>query len=423
MMNSRLAFVAIGLAVNLLVLARGVVLMLALDYADLGLVALVQSAIVFSGLLHFGLLNGGYRLLCHAGPRYKQRIIDLAYTGFALIGAGVMLAAIVVAVTLDDATYRLVAGLTAAGGLATLLRSWMTNEMVAAARLKAANLINAASILASLAVLVLLIPGASSFDPTLVAVVAIVIQPVLFAALALISGAVLRPGGLRFSKRLGGVIFRAGFILFLTGIAVQFITLAERAYVTQELGLEPLGRLYLAFLFLTLFQMAPNLVQQVFLPVIVDLWKARDGAALSSELRNLLTITIAYCAAAALALWVLAEPLLALILPQYVPDLRWVYLLAPGLIAFAVSAPFALTFNVVINYRWYIIAYGAGVAVSLAVFALALMTDHALSLDQVIALRSGVYALMAALIVVGWWQLARRHTEFRLWEPRLVASS
>jgi len=406
MMNSRLAFVAIGLAVNLLVLARGVVLMLALDYADLGLVALVQSAIVFSGLLHFGLLNGGYRLLCHAGPRYKQRIIDLAYTGFALIGAGVMLAAIVVAVTLDDATYRLVAGLTAAGGLATLLRSWMTNEMVAAARLKAANLINAASILASLAVLVLLIPGASSFDPTLVAVVAIVIQPVLFAALALISGAVLRPGGLRFSKRLGGVIFRAGFILFLTGIAVQFVNFFERTFVSANLGIDQLGRLYLAFLFVNLFQMPLNIVQQSAMPVIIQYYRKHNASSLRIEIRNIYLQIALYCVATAAALTWLAPTFVNAIAPDFSRDLRWVYFMAPGLMVYAMSTPSSLMMHVVINYRWYLAAHISAVSIAVLILGTIWLADCSIGLDEVIVLRSISYALMGAIIAYGWRTLS-----------------
>ncbi|MDJ0978410.1 MAG: hypothetical protein QNI87_07725 [Erythrobacter sp.] len=413
-MNSRGAFVAVGLAVNLLVLARGVILMLALGYADLGLVALVQAAVTFTGLLHFGLLNGGYRLLCHAGARTQQRIIDLAYTAFAGIAAGVSLAALGLALTLEDAVLRAVAGLAAIGGVATLLRAWIMNELVARQRLRAANRINAVSIAASLAVLALLLPGASPLAPALIAVGAIVVQPVLFAALALATGAAMRPRSLRAPRRLARIIFKAGFVLFLTGLAIQFMTLVERAYVSGELGLEPLGRLYLSFLFLTLFQMVPNLVQQVFLPAMVRHWKARDASAVSRELRALLGLTAAYCLAAALALWIAAEPLLTIILPDYVPDLRWVYILTPGLIAFALSGPFALTFNVVIDYRWYLIAYGAGVAVTLAAFGAALAMVSPLNLDQVIALRSGVYALMAALLVLGWWRLSARSPEFRL---------
>lgn len=413
MMNSRSAFVAIGLGVNLLLLVRGVVLLAVLGYADLGLVALVQAAIMFSGLLHFGLLNGGYRLLCHAGPRYRQRIINFAYTGFAIIAVIVVIAALGFALFLDNGIHRLIAGLTAIGGICTLLRSWMMNEMVAAGRLKAANLINAVSMLVSLALLALVIPGVSSLDPALVAVASIAVQPVLFAALSLISGAVIRPNRLQASARLGGVVFKAGFTLFLAGIAIQFNTLIERSYVTSELGLEPLGRLYLAFLFLTLFNLAPNLVQQAFFPHIVRHWKAREHGLMRREWFGLLGITLAYCTAAALSLWLLAEPLLGLVLPDYVPDLRWVYLLAPGLIAFALSAPFALIFNVVIDYRWYVIAYGAGVAATVLAFGIAILAGEAFSLDGVIILRSAIYTLLAALLVAGWWHLTRRYPEFR----------
>lgn len=413
-MNSRTAYVAIGLGVNLLMLVRGVFLMTVLNYSDLGLVVLVQTAILFSGLLHFGLLNGGYRLLCHAGPRLKQRIVDLVYTGFTLISGLIGLTALVIVPFVDNDLYRVIAGLTALGGVCTLLRSWMTNEMVAAGKLKSVNLINAASMLASLAALLALVPEDPAFHPALIAVGSIVIQPVLFAAMALASGAVLRPHRLRVSKRLGGVVFKAGFVLFLTGIAIQFNTLIERTYVTNVLGLEELGRLYLAFLFLTLFNLAPNLVQQAFMPRIVQHWKAGENVALAREQRHLLLITAGYCAATAVALWLLAEPLLGLLLPKYVPDLHWVYLLAPGLILFALSAPFALIFNVVIEYRWYVIAYGAGVAATMAAFGGAILTGKSFNLDGVIILRSAIYALMAMLLVLGYWQLTRRFPVFRL---------
>ncbi|QUL37330.1 lipopolysaccharide biosynthesis protein [Erythrobacter sp. JK5] len=407
-MNSRLAFVVIGLAINFLVLGRGVLLMLVLDYNGLGLVALVQAYILFGGLLHFGLLNGGYRLLCNAGPRHRQRIIDLAYTAFASLAAIFVALALVYASQLDTGEYRAVAGMTALGALATLLRAWTMNEMVAAGRLKAANLTNAVSIGVSLGLLALL-----PLAPTLVAVGSIVAQPVVFVVVALASGAVLRPSRLRMPKRLVKVIFRTGFVLFLTGIAIQFNSLLERSYVSNELGLEPLGRLYLAFLFLNLFQMVPTLLEQVFLPSIVKAHKAGEESAVRAEMVNLIMLVVGYCALAALALWLIAPPLLELVLPKYVPDLRWVYLLAPGLIVFTLSAPFALMFNVIIDYRWYVIGYGASVVATVIAFAAALLSGQAFSLDRVVMLRSGIYALMAVLLVAGWWRLSRNHRGFR----------
>lgn len=409
MMNSRTAFVTVGLAVNLFVLLRGVVFMTELDYAALGLIALVQSVVLFVGMLHFGLLNGGYRLLCHAGPAYRQRIVNLAWTLFAGIALLIAVAAAIAAVALDDALYRAAVGLTALGGVCTLLRAWMMNEMVAAGRLKALNISNAISVAASLAVLPFL-----GRAPALLGIVSIVVQPVLFVLAALIARAVLRPTKFKYNRRLGRLVFRAGFILFLAGLSVQVINQMERWYVGGELGLDQLGRLYLAFLFLTLFQMTPNLLEQVFLPGIVRARKRRDDAGVRREMRHLLLFNIAYGLATIVGLALLAEPVLNWLLPKYLPDLRWVYLLAPGLIVFALSGPFAIVFNAVIDYTWYLIAYGLGTLATALAFGTALATGYVFGLDQIILLRDGVYTLMALAIVIGWWKVSARHREFRL---------
>ena len=409
MMNSRTAFVVIGIAVNLFVLIRGVVFMAVLDYEALGLIALVQSAILFVGMLHFGLLNGGYRLLCHAGPAYRQRIVNLAWTLFAGIALLTFVAAGIAALTFDSALFRAAAALTALGGICTLLRAWMMNEMVATGRLQAVNLLNAISIAASLMVLPFL-----SLSPALMGVIAIVIQPALFVIAALAARTVLWPTKLKYNSRLSRLVFRAGFILFLTGLSVQLINQMERWYVGGELGLDQLGRLYLAFLFLTLFQMTPTLLEQVFLPGIVRARKRRDNAGVRREMRFLLLFNAGYGLATIVGLAVLAEPFLAVTLPKYVPDLRWVYLLAPGLIVFALSGPFAIVFNAVIDYSWYVVAYGVGTLATALAFGIALASGYTFNLDEVIFVRGGVYILMAFIIGIGWWRISARYREFRL---------
>lgn len=408
-MNSRSAFVAIGLAVNMFVLVRGVVLMTALDYAALGLIALVQSAILFTGMLHFGLLNGGYRLLCHAGPAYRQRIVNLAWTLFGMIGLVIAVGALGVSTQVDSGLYRTAAWLTAVAGLCTLMRAWMMNEMVAVGRLKAVNIVNAISVAASLSVLPFL-----AIDPPLMGILSIVIQPVLFVVAAVAGRAVLWPSKLKYNKRLGRLVFRAGFIIFLTGLAIQLNNQMERWYIGAELGLDELGRLYLAFLFLTLFQMTPTLLDQVFLPGIVRSRKQGNISGVRREMRNLIVFNAAYGLVAIVGIAWLAEPILQLALPKYVPDLRWVYLLTPGLIVFALSGPFALVFNAVIDYTWYVVAYGVGTLATALAFGAALASGYVFDLDQVIILRGAVYVLMALVILLGWWRISARHREFRL---------
>ena len=408
MMNSRTAFVVIGLAVNLLTLARGVVLMAWLDYAALGLIALVQSVIMFGGMLHFGLLNGGYRLLCHAGTAYRQRVVNLAYTFFALLFAAFALCAIAATALMDATEHQIAAGLTAVGAIATLVRAWMINEMVALGKLGPVNAINAISIAASLAALAFL-----WLDPAMIGILSIILQPLAFVAVAYFTRKVIRPAGAWWSKRLVRLVLRAGFLVFLTGIALQLNTQMERWYVGSHLGLESLGRLYLAFLFLTLFQMVPTLLDQVFLPNVVKAHKASRLTLVRREIRLLLAIYIVYCAAAITGVWVFAAPILEFILPRYGDDLHWVKLLVPGLVIFALSNPFALVFNVLIDYRWYAWAYGAGTLATAAAFGSAIALERVLDLDQVTILRSAVFGLIGLVLTVGSLLLTARHREFR----------
>ncbi|KPP95475.1 hypothetical protein [Erythrobacter sp. HL-111] len=407
-MTSRGAFVAIGLAVNLALLARGVLFLRVLENAELGLVALVQGAILLAGMLHFGLLNGGYRLLCHVRGRARQRIVDLAYTCFIGLGAAMLAAALAVALVAEEPGHAPIALLAGLGGIATLLRTWMMNEMVAGGRLGAANLVNAVSAAAALGLLVLL-----PLAPTLVAVGSIVAQPLVFALVAPFTGAVLLPRSLGVPRRLAAVVAKAGFPLFLTGLAVQFNTFADRTYVTAELGLEALGRLYLALLFVNLFQMVPNLVQQVHLPAIVRAFAEREGAPVVRETRMLFAWLAAYCAATALALAVLAEPLTALVLPGREADLVFVNLLAPGLVAFTLATPFALIFNVTIRYGWMIGAHALGSVVTVAVLGGAWALDAQLGLAAVAGLRGATYGLTGIVLVIGWAVLSRRFPAFR----------
>ena len=62
--NDRTLFVVVNVAVNLLFLLRSYVTMRTLTYSALGLVALLQTIILLVSALQFGVVNGGYRLVC-----------------------------------------------------------------------------------------------------------------------------------------------------------------------------------------------------------------------------------------------------------------------------------------------------------------------------------------------------------------------
>jgi O-antigen/teichoic acid export membrane protein len=318
-----------------------------------------------------------------------------------LVGAGL-------AATSDStlAAAMLIVG--SGAGVLTLLRNWLANHMTARVMLKRLNratlVSGAASVLALLAV---------PWSPLGACVASIVVQPLAFLALAFWSEPSLRPRSLSWHRPLLRQIVASGFVVFLTGALLQFNAQVERWYVAGALGLEALGHLYLAILFVTLFQLVPNSLDGLMLPRLVAAHEAHDDNRLQRELRIFFAALLGYSAAAIALMALLAEPLLAAVLPKHVPDLHYVWIVAPGLVLLTVAGPLAIAFNVLVRYRTFLVAYGSASAVALLVFAAAAAGGRALDLGAVSLVRSGGYAAMALVIVVGWWWVTRERREFR----------
>lgn len=398
-------FVVINVAVNVLLLARSYVTMQVLDYRALGLAALLQSIVLLVSTPQFGFLNGGYRLVCSAEEKEAAQINNLIYTVFAMIGL-VALAGTVVVLSLVNGRGTLLVGLLGVvGGVFTLVRTWMTNRLVAIGRLRSLNNVNFWS--AAAAVIVL---GLVPINPLVICLVAVVMQPMAFVVAVAFFERDQLPTRLFWSTSLALTILNAGFVVFLTGIFLQINLQIERWYVTASLGLASLGHLYLALLFITLFQMVPTSLDQLFLPQIIRSHNSGSGPA--RPMRIYLYLLLGYCALAIAAVIFLARPVVLWLLPSYAQDLPYLYVVVPGLTVFTLSAPFALCFNVVIKYRYYFIAYGAGTVATAVILMGAVLLNAPLSLSDVMWLRSGVYLLIAVLLVVGYFRLLRGNPEF-----------
>jgi O-antigen/teichoic acid export membrane protein len=400
-------FVLINVATNLLLLARSYVTMRVLDYTSLGLVAFIQSTMVLVGTLQFGFINGGYRLLCSADAEGARRINDFLYTVLGLLAAGALLVSVASAPFLHDRAARLALFLGAIGGIFTLARTWIQNQMIALAQLRQLNRLTVETSLASLAVLVL-IPA----NPVAACIASLLIQPALFL-LALIRYPVLRPRRLRLERQLGGTILAAGFTLFLTGIAIQVNAQIERWYVVQYLGLAALGHLYLSFLFITLFQLAPTSFGAIFMTRIIRAHDRDDHADVSREMKQQFALMLGYCSVTIVALKLFAPFLVALLLPRYQADLRYVGLIAPGILLFALAGVLATIFNVLVRYRTYVVSYGVGSLVTVGAFAMAISVNRTLSLDEVTIIKSAAYSIISGLLCVGFWRMTIGMHQFR----------
>lgn len=398
----------VSLVVSVLVLARGYVFMLALEYEDLGRVALIQSIIVMTGFMQFGVFTGGHRLFISASERHKERINRVVYSFTVTLGlVFAALAALAIALGLTGGFDTAVA-LGTLGGIATLFRNWQTLQLIATMRFKSANRINIASIVISLALL-----GLIPVDPLAACLAALVAQPLLFTIFAAIFEKDQRPGKFELPVRFLKRFLKVGFLVFFVGVLLQLNLHIERAYVTAALGLEALGHLYLAAMVVGLVQLLPASLNSVFIPDAVRAYTDRNGPALARTMQAYLGVLIGYAALCGLAVWLGAEPLLAVLAPKYVDDLVYVYILLPGCLLLVVSGAMALTFSVLIRYRHLVTAYGAGTLLLCLIFGGALAAGTSLTLIEVSLARTLGLTVTAALVAIGWWLLTMKHPGFR----------
>jgi O-antigen/teichoic acid export membrane protein len=408
-LNERTSYVFVNVVVNLAFLLRSYVAMRVLGYQDLGLVALVQTIILLVGALQFGVLNGGYRLLCSETGEAATQINNLVYTFVGVLTLVLFaVAGCSAALFPGDAEVALMTLLGIFAGIPTILRNWMTNQLIATVRLRKLNQINMLSALVSLTPLLLV-----SHAPLPICLASIVLQPLVFVVYLLVIEPGLRPTGWSVSAPLFRRILAAGFVMFLTGIFLTVNSQIERWSIVSCIGVAGLGRYYLALLFLNLYNLVPTSLGAVFLPRLVQTHVQQDRAGMQQELQTYFRVTLYYSAAVMLCVWPLAGPVIALLLPKYLPDLRYVYLLAPGVLIFGLSNPLMIAFNVLIQYRYYFYAYGLGTVATAGLVGLYILITGTIDLDTLSIIKSAVYVLMTVIITAGYLVIVRNHPEFR----------
>jgi O-antigen/teichoic acid export membrane protein len=414
--NDRALFVVVSVAVNLLFILRSYITMRVLGFAELGLTALLQTIVLLVAALQFGVVNGAYRLACSEPPEVTHRVNNLVYTFTAALAVPAFVAALIAVVWSGghQLGWTAVVLLGVATGLFTILRTWITNYMIARVMLPTLNLLNVVSAAVSLAPLALV-----GFWPLPMCLLAIVLQPVVFVVHALLAQPQLRPTAPEASRPLFRRIMAAGFVVFLTSVFLVANAQIERWSTLTYLGLNGLGHFYLALLFLNLYTLVPTSLDAIYLPKLVQAHTAGDPLRVRADMGRFFRVLLAYSAAVVVAVFGLAPVILGALLPKYLPDLRYVYLLLPGVVLFGLTAPFAMVFNILIRYRFYFIAYGLGTVLTAALLGGYVLATGSLSLTALSIIKSVVFVAMGAIILVGYVALSRGHPAFRFAPFRL----
>ena len=336
--KEKLYFILINTLVNVLFLGRSYIFMQILDYKQLGQVAIFQTVILIVSSMHFGILNGGYRLYCTEISSEKRRINNLFYT-FSFFLTLVSIFPIYL-LTINKGFTEL-AYLSLITGVLTMIKSWINNQLIAIEKLKLLNNTNLATTFLSILLLAFY-----KINPLLFSLISIFSQVFSFVVILIIYMREFRPTKLEFDVKVFMKIMESGFLVFIAGLLLLVTAQVERFSIVKFIGLEGLGHYYLAILFVSLFALIPGSLDSIYLPQVLKMYKENTFPLIRASLNSLFKSLLAYSFLSFLLLFLLAQPLINFLLPKYQHDLVYVYLIFPGLVIYTLSNPFALIFNV-----------------------------------------------------------------------------
>lgn len=408
LLNNQTVFIVVNVAVNCLILVRSYVTMRSLTYSELGLVALLQTIVLLVGAMQMGIVSGAYRLVCSESDAGARAVNNLVYSFIFALAAVLLAGGAFAAIATSSHEYTFVVVVAIFAGVLTIIKNWMTNFMIAKVMLPSLNRINCISALASIVPLAFV-----RFSPLLICLSAAVLQPVVFVAYGAVSQAALRPTAIGWSADLFKRIMSAGFVVFLTSMLLVATSQIERWSILSYLGVDGLGRYYLVLLFLNLYVLVPSSLDAIFLPKLVKSYIGGDNAKIKIDMRRFFYALTNYSLVAVFSVLFLAHVFLGALLPKYLNDLPYVYLVMPGVVLFGLAAPFAMVFNVLIQYRYYFYAYGFGTLLTVGLLGAYIVAVGSINLAALSVIKSIVYFAMGAIIMAGYVLVCRRHPAFR----------
>jgi len=368
-------YVVVNTLVSLVAFGRNLMFMKTLGLADLGQVALMQTIVLLVGFVQLGTLNGAYILFAERNPEQRQRIVDLLSLGvvvlvalvalLAAVGGGQVLSPLVAPETLVIGVFA---------GVCTLASTWMNNLLIAKGSLGRSNVINMGGVIVSLVVAVLSLPFGLP-----AALLAILMQPLVVALVALTIDRDLRPASVRPDRATLRVLLALGIMPYLGSLFVLMTYQVERWAIVLVLGQEALGQFYLVMIYMTFFTLIPASLLNVHFPRAMRALQAGQPEVFRSiGRRHLIEILLYGAVALALTAGLLPAAVRSLV-PQFTESAHLALLVFPALFIYTMRDSAALvlysvktTQPILVSGIIFLVTYAAllGAAVALDVFSL-----------------------------------------------------
>jgi O-antigen/teichoic acid export membrane protein len=362
--NDKVMYILINVFISMLGFVRSFFMMKFFDFYDLGLLTILQTVIMFLGFFQLGLLNGGYRLFCLNDGKINKDVNDTINTFLlilTLISVVLCFLALIIDRVSDNVDILFIGVLI---GILSISKNWITNVLIATVKLKDLNFLNVVTSFLSL-LLVFLIPVIGYWG----AVLSLIITPIFFVGFALYKYPDLRPTRIFFELKFVKYILTFGFIPFVAGIFTLVNTQIERWSITELLGVESLGKYYLAFFISGIFIIIPSSLNSLFFPQAMNAYHIKDKSRFDRIIKNHFFFLSIYTILVLILIFSLLKFFVLFFFPKHIIGLPFVYAILPGLIAIIFTDPLSLLFNATVKLKP--ILWGNFISVGLTVLFIA----------------------------------------------------
>ena len=301
-----------------------------MGFTDLGQITLMQSICSLTMLIHFGLINGGYRICASGNIAYNKKINDNVLTSLLAISILIITTVYVIKklevflLTRDQIT-TIIFGISV--GICSLFSTWMNNILIAEKKLGRTNLVNITSISVSTLFAIININNGIIY-----AYFSLLIQPFLASLLFQLMEANLRPK-FRFEGRIILDIYKLGITPFFAGLITILNLQIERWYIAAYLGVENLGKYTIVIFFTTLFGLIPAAVMNIYYSKAILSFEEGNKKNYINTLKSHSKIILTYIFIVILLLIFTLNYMVQIVFPKFTNEVELLYIALPGLIA------------------------------------------------------------------------------------------
>lgn len=362
--NEKLVYVLVSGVISVLGFMKSFLFLKFFDFFDLGIINISQNFIITISLLQIGIITGGYRLYCYKKGEIVAMINSTVLYFFFILFAFLLLGFLVAIFFFDTKISSYLLFFFLITGLLSLYGNWVTCKMLAVGKIRLLNVANLISAALSLSIIFLY-----KYIGVWAALSTFLTQSFILIAFSYYKVPEIKPvfRSLKF-KRVASKIISLGFVPYLTTAMGYFNSQLGRWLITLSLGTLILGKTSLVNLYVTLVNVFPTAITNLFFPTLISKYELGDMNGFSSSLRRYFMILVLYLSATILLTVLLSNFVVSLLFPKHLESLNLVYTILPSLFFLCLSNPIIVVLNASKNFK--AIFFGSLISITVYLFLL-----------------------------------------------------